>query len=92
MVERPGRSREDDFIDPTAGLTKPELVIRPMARSFPLKFKAMDKKHKTGSPDKDLTNINEPYRNWADKSGVTHAKLKSDVNAVGNSAKKWKLT
>lgn len=50
----------------------------------------MDDKKKTGSPDKDLINVNEAYelRDWADKFGVTHAKLKAAVNAVGTSAKK----
>ena len=50
----------------------------------------MDNKQKTGSPDKDLINVNEAYelRDWADKFGVTHAKLRSAVNVVGNSAKK----
>ncbi|RYG51390.1 MAG: DUF3606 domain-containing protein [Chitinophagaceae bacterium] len=50
----------------------------------------MDDKKKTGSPDRDLININEPYevRDWADKFGVSHVKLKAAVNVVGNSAKK----
>ena len=50
----------------------------------------MDNKAKVGSPDKDRININEPYelRDWSDKFGVTHAKLKAAVNAVGDSAKK----
>lgn len=50
----------------------------------------MDDKTKTGSPDRDLININEAYelRDWADKFGVSHAKLKEAVAAVGTSAKK----
>lgn len=50
----------------------------------------MDNKQKTGSPDRDQINIDEAYevRDWADKLGVTHAKLKAAVDAVGNSAKK----
>ncbi|SDF77838.1 Protein of unknown function [Mucilaginibacter pineti] len=50
----------------------------------------MDNKQKTGSPDRDLINISEAYevRDWADKFGVTHVRLKAAVNAVGNSAKK----
>lgn len=50
----------------------------------------MDDKKKTGTPDRDLINVNEPYevRDWADKFGVTHVQLKAAVNAVGNSAKK----
>ena len=50
----------------------------------------MDNKQKPGSPDRDLINLNEPYevRDWADKFGVTNAKLKEAVNAVGNSARK----
>lgn len=50
----------------------------------------MDDKAKTGTPDKNLINVNEPYelRDWADKFGVSHAKLKDAVEAVGTSAKK----
>lgn len=50
----------------------------------------MDNKTKTGSPDRDRININEPYelRDWAEKFGVTHARLKEAVAAVGDSAKK----
>ncbi len=50
----------------------------------------MDDKKKTGSPDRDLININEPYelRDWSEKFGVSHAKLKAAVDAVGTSAKK----
>ncbi len=50
----------------------------------------MDNKSKVGSPDKDRINVNEAYelRDWSDKFGVTHAKLKEAVEAVGTSAKK----
>ena len=50
----------------------------------------MDDKKKTGSPDRDLININEAYelQDWANKFGVTHDKLKDAVHAVGNSSKK----
>ncbi|RZM21696.1 MAG: DUF3606 domain-containing protein [Pedobacter sp.] len=50
----------------------------------------MDDKKKIGNPDRELINVSEPYelRDWADKFGVTHAKLKAAVNAVGTSAKK----
>ncbi len=50
----------------------------------------MDNKQNPGSPDKDLINVNEAYevRDWADKFGVSHVKLKAAVNTVGNSAKK----
>jgi hypothetical protein len=52
--------------------------------------KFMDNKTKVGSPDKDRINVNEAYelRDWADKFGVSHAKLKAAVEAVGTSAKK----
>ncbi len=54
------------------------------------KYNIMDDKTKTGSPDRDLININEAYevRDWADKFGVSHAKLKEAVAAVGTSARK----
>jgi hypothetical protein len=50
----------------------------------------MDNKTKVGSPDRDRINVNESYelRDWADKFGVSHAKLKEAVEAVGTSAKK----
>lgn len=50
----------------------------------------MDNKSKVGSPDKDRINVNEAYelRDWSDKFGVSHAKLKEAVEAVGTSAKK----
>ena len=50
----------------------------------------MDNKTRTGSPDRDRININESYevRDWADKFGVSHARLKEAVAAVGTSAKK----
>lgn len=48
----------------------------------------MDNKEKTGHPDRDLINVNEPYelRYWSDKFDITHAKLRAAVNAVGISA------
>jgi hypothetical protein len=50
----------------------------------------MDNRSKVGSPDRDRINVNESYelRDWADKFGVSHAKLKQAVQAVGDSAKK----
>jgi len=50
----------------------------------------MDNKTKVGSPDSDRINVNESYelRDWAAKFGVSHAKLKEAVDAVGTSAKK----
>ena len=50
----------------------------------------MDNKIRTGSLDRDRVNINESYevRDWADKFGVSHARLKEAVAAVGTSAKK----
>ncbi len=48
----------------------------------------MDNKEKTGHPDGDLINVNEPYelKYWSDKFDITNAKLRATVNAVGTSA------
>lgn len=47
-----------------------------------------DDKNKTGSPDRDLINVNEEYelRYWAAKFGVSNEELKAAVKAVGTSA------
>ena len=45
-----------------------------------------------GTPDNDLISIKESWelRDWSKKLGVTEAKLKEAVQAVGHSAKKVK--
>ncbi|AUQ42324.1 DUF3606 domain-containing protein [Yersinia ruckeri] len=49
-----------------------------------------DDKSKVGHPDKDLISLTQDYerRDWAKKFGVSEAKLKEAVAAVGHSAKK----
>lgn len=46
-----------------------------------------DDKSKTGSPDRDLVNVNEEYelRYWTEKFGVSAEELKAAVKAVGTS-------
>ncbi|MXE51079.1 DUF3606 domain-containing protein [Escherichia coli] len=43
-----------------------------------------------GTPDNDLISIKQDYerRDWAEKFGVSEAKLVQAVQAVGHSAKK----
>ncbi|WP_062351855.1 DUF3606 domain-containing protein [Pseudoxanthomonas mexicana] len=47
-----------------------------------------DDKSKTGSPDRDRINLNEDYevQYWTKALQITPAKLRSVVEAVGNSA------
>lgn len=49
-----------------------------------------DDKTKIGTPDNDLISIKQDYerRDWAEKFGVSEAKLVRAVQAVGHSAKK----
>lgn len=49
-----------------------------------------DNKKKVGHPDSDLISIKEPYekRDWANKFGVSEAKLVQAVQAVGHSKAK----
>ncbi|EFO2327896.1 DUF3606 domain-containing protein, partial [Escherichia coli] len=49
-----------------------------------------DDKTKIGTPDNDLISIKQDYerRDWAEKFGVSEAKLVQAVQAVGHSAKK----
>ena len=49
-----------------------------------------DDKTKIGTPDNDLISIKQDYerRDWAEKFGVSEAKLVQVVQAVGHSAKK----
>lgn len=44
-----------------------------------------DDKSKTGSPDRDLVNVNEEYelRYWTKEFGVSPEELKAAVRAVG---------
>jgi hypothetical protein len=44
-----------------------------------------DDKNKTGKPDRDRINVNEPYelRDWTKKFGVSEGELKAAVKAVG---------
>jgi hypothetical protein len=46
-----------------------------------------DDKSKTGSPDRDLINVNEDYElsYWTKKLGVSAEDLKAAVKAVGTS-------
>ena len=52
--------------------------------------KMADDKTKIGTPDNDLISIKQDYerRDWAEKFGVSEAKLVQAVQAVGHSAKK----
>jgi len=49
-----------------------------------------DSKGNTGSPDRDLINLEQDYevRDWSESLGVTEQELRSAVQAVGNSASK----
>lgn len=51
-----------------------------------------DNKNKTGSPDNDTIDINDPneIRNWCRSFGCTKDDLIAAVKAVGKSAKKVK--
>lgn len=51
-----------------------------------------DDKTKTGNPDRQLINVNEPYelREWSKRLGVTPEQLRSAVAAIGSSAAKVK--
>jgi hypothetical protein len=44
-----------------------------------------DDKSKTGKPDRDRINVNEPYelKDWANKFGVSQEELKAAVRLVG---------
>jgi hypothetical protein len=48
-----------------------------------------DDKTKTGKPDRDRINVNEPYelRDWAKKFGVSEEALTAAVTKVGPMAK-----
>jgi hypothetical protein len=48
-----------------------------------------DDKSKTGSPDRDRINLSEDYevQYWIKELGVSEEKLRSVVQAVGNTAK-----
>ncbi|AMR30942.1 hypothetical protein A0256_05630 [Mucilaginibacter sp. PAMC 26640] len=50
---------------------------------------AMDNKQQTGSPDRDLINVNEDYelQYWSEKFGISRDELREAVKAVGTSAK-----
>lgn len=50
----------------------------------------MEAKTKTRHTESNEIDISQAYavRDWADKFGVTNAKLKAAVNTVGTSAKK----
>ena len=49
-----------------------------------------DDKKKVGSPDRDRINLSEDYevRDWSASLGVSEAKLREAVGAVGNGADK----
>jgi hypothetical protein len=49
----------------------------------------MDNKSKTGRPDRDRINVNEPYelQDWSKRFGVTPEELKRAVKEAGTSAK-----
>ena len=60
---------------------------KPVSRGI---SKMADDKTKIGTPDNDLISIKQDYerRDWAEKFGVSEAKLVQSVQAVGHSAKK----
>lgn len=60
---------------------------KPVSRGI---SKMADDKTKIGTPDNDLISIKQDYerRDWAEKFGVSEAKLVQAVQAVGHSAKK----
>jgi hypothetical protein len=47
-----------------------------------------DDKKRTGSPDSNRINVNEPYelRDWSKRLGVSQEKLRETVQRVGTSA------
>ncbi|MBB5712452.1 DUF3606 domain-containing protein [Sphingomonas xinjiangensis] len=49
-----------------------------------------DNKNNVGSPDRDRISLSEDYevRDWAKSLGVSEARLREAVGAVGNSADK----
>lgn len=49
----------------------------------------MDNKQQTGSPDRDLINVNEDYelQYWSEKFGISRDELREAVKAVGTPAK-----